>query len=198
MLLRFILLIISIIASESSKKVLEEFNLWDPKAFKLTDETFSKSISEGDWIVFFGSKYCTHCQAFTPDWVKFQDVVKEKYDPIVRIAKVECTASPNLCDKVLAYPTLNIYRSAKFVEEIQVYDIENVQKIVQKIYNERKKLSKDDAKYVLEQYLDDSSKRSLEWNTDGKVVHLTQDDFKDQTKDKAWMLMFHAPVFIFD
>ena len=118
----------------------------------------------------------------------------KKYDPIVRIAKVECTASPDLCKNIIAYPTINVYRSSKFVEELLVYDIPNVEKYADTVYAARTQTKTDTAKYVLDKYLEDNAKKSSEWNKDGQIVHLTQDDFKDQTKDKAWMLMFHAPV----
>ena len=183
-----------ITSSAESEKVLAEFNLWDPKAFKLTDDTFEKTIATGDWIIFFGSKWCVHCQAFTPDWVKLQDIVAEKYKKVVQIAKVECTVSPNLCKNVIAYPTINIYRSSAFVKEIEAYDIASIQGIADKIYAERTGTKKDSAKYVLAQYLEDRAKQVSTWNVEGKVIHLTQDDFKQQTAGKAWLLMFHAPV----
>ncbi|KAJ3099732.1 hypothetical protein HK100_004845 [Physocladia obscura] len=94
-----------------------------------------KVIPKGDWLLFFGSVTCPHCQLLTPEFLKFQNKRQDEYKKLdLRIAKVECSIEfkdecRDLDPPLKWYPTIRIYRDGKFFEE---YDGEDEIDLIEK------------------------------------------------------------------
>ena len=86
---------------------------------RLTKETFQKAIEEDFTFVDFFAPWCSHCVKLEPTWRKLADAMK--YSDKVRIAQVDCTQDPELCQaqQISGYPTLNLYKDGYFVEQYQ-------------------------------------------------------------------------------
>lgn len=77
---------------------------------ELTKETFDQQTSDGLTFVDFFAPWCSHCLKLEPIWKQLAE--RFDHDPRATIAKVDCTAHPELCQQkqIQAYPTLHLYR----------------------------------------------------------------------------------------
>jgi len=88
---------------------------------KLNKDNFQDEIKEGTVFVKFFAPWCGHCKRLAPTW----EQLAESYEgnAAIKIGHVDCTADDNLnralCDSegVNGFPTLNIYKNGKKVEE---------------------------------------------------------------------------------
>lgn len=71
---------------------------------------FEDSTKSGDWLLFFGTNWCKHCQSLMPH---FQEAAEQSRPLSVRFAKIDCDSQRSLCDRfdVNGYPTLYFYRN---------------------------------------------------------------------------------------
>ncbi|KAG9489219.1 protein disulfide-isomerase A3 [Eleutherodactylus coqui] len=84
----------------------------------LTDDDFESSIGEYPTIlVEFFAPWCGHCKRLAPEY----ETAATKLKGTVALAKVDCTANSNTCNKygVSGYPTLKVFRDG---EESGSYD----------------------------------------------------------------------------
>ncbi|NXD25526.1 PDIA3 isomerase, partial [Spelaeornis formosus] len=88
---------------------------------ELTDENFESRVSDtgsaGLMLVEFFAPWCGHCKRLAPEY----EAAATRLKGIVPLAKVDCTANTNTCNKygVSGYPTLKIFRDG---EEAGAYD----------------------------------------------------------------------------
>ncbi|KAF6132009.1 protein disulfide isomerase family A member 3 [Phyllostomus discolor] len=88
---------------------------------ELTDDNFESRISDtgsaGLMLVEFFAPWCGHCKRLAPEY----EAAATRLKGIVPLAKVDCTANTNTCNKygVSGYPTLKIFRDG---EEAGAYD----------------------------------------------------------------------------
>ncbi|KAI8811818.1 hypothetical protein BJ742DRAFT_768852 [Cladochytrium replicatum] len=89
-------------------------------------EDAATAVSKGEEpamaLVFFGALWCQYTALLNPTWLTFQEEfnklkVSDEYD--VEIFKVECSTDEEFCRKqnVEGYPTVNLYKGGKLVEE---------------------------------------------------------------------------------
>jgi thiol-disulfide isomerase/thioredoxin len=75
----------------------------------LTHQTFSSSISEGQWFVKFYAPWCSHCHQMEPLWREFAAEHKNQFN----VAMMDCTlpGTHAICEEqgVQAFPTLIFY-----------------------------------------------------------------------------------------
>uniref|UniRef100_A0A8C4THV5 Protein disulfide-isomerase n=1 Tax=Erpetoichthys calabaricus TaxID=27687 RepID=A0A8C4THV5_ERPCA len=77
-----------------------------------TDDDFESRVGEHDMIlVEFFAPWCGHCKRLAPEY----ESAATRLKGIVPLAKVDCTASTNVCNKygVSGYPTLKIFRDGE-------------------------------------------------------------------------------------
>ncbi|CAF0851010.1 unnamed protein product [Adineta steineri] len=77
----------------------------------LNAKTFTQGVSfEGYAFINFGAPWCSHCQKLAPIWKQLAQRFAH-YEEI-RIARVDCTASENLCRDygIRAFPSLILFR----------------------------------------------------------------------------------------
>jgi len=75
----------------------------------LTQKTFDNVVAENEnTLVEFYAPWCGHCKALAPEYEKAAKTLKGK----ATLAKVDCTAEADLCQKfeVTGYPTLKFFR----------------------------------------------------------------------------------------
>ncbi|KFO32996.1 protein disulfide-isomerase A3 [Fukomys damarensis] len=88
---------------------------------ELTDDNFESRVSDtgsaGLMLVEFFAPWCGHCKRLAPEY----EAAATRLKGIVPLAKVDCTANTNTCNKygVTGYPTLKIFRDG---EEAGAYD----------------------------------------------------------------------------
>ncbi|KAL4701647.1 hypothetical protein H8959_015651 [Pygathrix nigripes] len=88
---------------------------------ELTDDNFESRVSDtgsaGLMLVEFFAPWCGHCKRLAPEY----EAAATRLKGIVPLAKVDCTANTNTCNKygVSGYPTLKIFRDG---EEAGAYD----------------------------------------------------------------------------
>lgn len=65
----------------------------DQRIYFLKPDSFTRDVerSSGIWLVFYSINECPFCQAFTPQWLKFQERLSVDRLPI-HLAKFDCTA----------------------------------------------------------------------------------------------------------
>jgi thioredoxin domain-containing protein 5 len=85
----------------------------------LTENSFDKTINKGVTFVKFQAPWCSHCKRLAPVW----DELGQKTMGLsgLRIAKVDCSKSENLCNKyrVDGYPTLLLFKDGQRVAEYE-------------------------------------------------------------------------------
>jgi len=96
----------------------------EEESVKVLDANNFDDVISGDGVtafVKFFAPWCGHCKRLAPTWTQLADKYKDN-DKVI-IAKVDCTSDGNknkdLCNDqgVNGFPTLNIYRGGKKVEE---------------------------------------------------------------------------------
>ncbi|KAJ6562552.1 thioredoxin-like protein [Mycena capillaripes] len=81
----------------------------------LTQEDFKATTAKGVWFVQYYTPWCGHCRRFSSTWTKLV-LLSRKSTGSVQLAKVDCSASADLCKDVMGYPQMNLYRDGEFVE----------------------------------------------------------------------------------
>ncbi|KAG2470784.1 PDIA3 isomerase, partial [Polypterus senegalus] len=77
-----------------------------------TDDDFESRVGEHDLVlVEFFAPWCGHCKRLAPEY----ESAATRLKGIVPLAKVDCTANTNVCNKygVSGYPTLKIFRDGE-------------------------------------------------------------------------------------
>ncbi|KAI9208317.1 thioredoxin-like protein [Polychytrium aggregatum] len=193
-LLRLYLVSLLALGAAAELSVKEAYELAEKSVLFIEEVEFQDSISTGSWVVFFGTKWCPHCQKLTPKWLKMQQAVQE-YAPNFNVRKVECTRNEAFCDgqNIQGYPTLKLFVDGKFVEELPDRAIVDEDTLI-KYAKEKAIASKPKEDYVNKLKalaLSQSSGSSV--NPKGELVHLTQNTFPDASSSQPWFVMFHAP-----
>jgi len=87
------------------------------KALVLTDGTFAKVIDDEYTFVDFYAPWCPHCIKLEPVWNQL--ATRYKHDKKVTIAKVDCTAEPEICkvQAIAAYPSLALYKNGIMINQ---------------------------------------------------------------------------------
>ncbi|KAI8999808.1 thioredoxin-like protein [Gaertneriomyces semiglobifer] len=183
-----------ILIGSVSAGTVEEYEEADSKALYIPPADFDKTISEGQWLVFFGSKTCPHCRAFTPTWVQVQQEVLPNH-PGFYMGKVECTGravNEDLCEanKVKFYPTVKLFHNGKLIEEAE--DIRDVAKLSRYV-EKASRVKVDHTIKELNSLADAATKPRSGINPDGVPIHLTDKTFAIMTNNTPWFVMFHAP-----
>jgi len=81
----------------------------------LTDSNFQDTIDKHDnLMVEFYAPWCGHCKKLAPEYEKAADRLNDE-DPPIRIAKVDCPANSDLCQKygVSGYPTIKMFKGGE-------------------------------------------------------------------------------------
>ncbi|XP_057310326.1 thioredoxin domain-containing protein 5 homolog [Hydractinia symbiolongicarpus] len=89
------------------------------KAKVLSSDTFQKEIEEKLAFVDFYAPWCPHCVQLEPVWNEL--ATHFKHESAITIAKVDCTAEPDLCQRedITAYPSLNLYKNGQKISSYQ-------------------------------------------------------------------------------
>ncbi|KAJ3206953.1 hypothetical protein HDU82_004198 [Entophlyctis luteolus] len=181
------------IADEADKTI----NHLKPGEFK--DQ---KVVLPGDWLLFFGSVKCPHCQKLTPEFLKYQDRKQEEYKKLnLRMAKVECTELSDVCTQLEPslkwYPTLRIYKDGVFHEEYDGEDDiklieEFVDKYIVSVHGEAAKAVKKAQEIAAGGTTVDSN--SSEQNPTGTSIPITSKNIEQLLSDSVWIVKFFSPV----
>ncbi|KAJ3261162.1 hypothetical protein HK103_006471 [Boothiomyces macroporosus] len=155
--------------SDAIKKAYEEA---DPQLFKLSTSNFKSSVASGNWLVFYGAKWCG-------EYVK-----ENKYN--INIAKVECTVDTTLCEKIDGYPYIEQIENGESKGEVD-REIDHLKSIAKSFEASKSGFVK------LQEYIDEQTKPDSTVNPKGELLFLTDDLFKSMTNKKPWLLVFFAP-----
>jgi protein disulfide-isomerase-like protein len=85
----------------------------DQKEVLLTAENYSDEVGGHDLtLVAFYTPSCPHCQQLMPEYAKAAALLSQSEMSDVRLAKIDCTAEQELCDKqnIVGYPTVLVFR----------------------------------------------------------------------------------------
>ncbi|XP_053318276.1 protein disulfide-isomerase A3 [Spea bombifrons] len=91
---------------------------WASDVLELTDDNFASVVPQHSiLLVEFFAPWCGHCKKLAPEY----EAAATRLKGTLSIAKVDCTANSNTCNKygVSGYPTLKIFRDG---EESGAYD----------------------------------------------------------------------------
>ncbi|KAI8894323.1 thioredoxin-like protein [Globomyces pollinis-pini] len=180
-----------IVARAPTKEVTEAYEKAEPLIFHLTSATFQSSVANGHWLVFYGAKWCGHCQAFTPIWLDFEIEMRENQWKGVNVGKVECTLNQDLCESLDGFPTV-----LWFVDGVQKGEV--VDRTMNGLKSKATKIIKSinsDGKAFrdLKELVALESKPNPSSNPKGEVADLTGELFDKLTTGKPWLVMFYAP-----
>lgn len=122
-----LLLILLVVCKQQNKSVLELFGIAGagsnggaPEASSTGGGAGKPTGAGGDnTILFFHANWCGHCQAFKPEWSKFEKWAGENGQ---KVEAVEGDSNPELCQKynIEGYPTiLKVDSNGEVVDEYQ-------------------------------------------------------------------------------
>ncbi|KAJ3274427.1 hypothetical protein HDV01_003031 [Terramyces sp. JEL0728] len=177
--------LISFVLASTNEAVKIAYEEADPKLFKLSADNFKSSVATGNWFVFYGAKWCGHCQKLTPEWLKLQEYVKEKKYS-VNVAKIECTIDAQLCEKIDGYPYIEKIENGESKGEMD-RELNSLISIAKSYEASISRFNK------LQEYIDEQIKPDSSINPKGELVFLTDDLFTSMTNKKPWLLVFFAP-----
>ncbi|KAI9334294.1 hypothetical protein BDR26DRAFT_570924 [Obelidium mucronatum] len=159
-------------------------------------------VSGGDWLLFFGSVKCPHCQKLTPEFLKYQQRKEKDFEKKnLRMAKVECTELKEICLTVIPelkfYPTIRIYKGGKYYQEFDGDDeIELIEAWVDKYLESQhgdgaKAVKK--AQQIAEAGLNNGKGGVSSVNPSGKSVEITSKNIESLLDQSAWFIKFYSP-----
>ncbi|KAG9301226.1 hypothetical protein G9A89_012609 [Geosiphon pyriformis] len=171
----------------------------------LNRENFTKSISNGTWLVNFMSPYCPHCEKLAPAWRQLAD----DHAPLreskgFHIAEVDCSLDGDLADEneVTGTPTLLLYQNGKKIEKYRgIRDLAPISRyIVEKAdqyytpsdavnENDKPKTTLTEDESITK---NDPSTTSI-LNQSGTVIVLGATNFDTLTASGPWFIKFFAP-----
>lgn len=85
----------------------------------LSADNFDDVVAQHDvMLIEFFAPWCGHCKRLAPEYEKAATQLK-KADPAVPLAKVDCPANTDLCQRfgVSGYPSLKIFRNGEFSKD---------------------------------------------------------------------------------
>ncbi|KAJ3066597.1 hypothetical protein HDU98_010108 [Podochytrium sp. JEL0797] len=156
----------------------------------------------GDWLLFFGSVKCPHCQKLTPQFLKFQQKKEKEYAAKnFKMAKVECTQLKDICTsavpEIIFYPTLRIFKDGKFHQEFQGDDeidlIETwVEKYLDSAHGAGAKAVQQ-AKAIAESGIHSKTGSGSEPNALGTSTPMNAKNIESLLAESAWFVKFYSP-----
>ncbi|KAJ3223858.1 hypothetical protein HDU81_008936 [Chytriomyces hyalinus] len=167
---------------------------------RASDFTEQKLNHGGDWLLFFGSSTCPHCQMLTPKFLNLYTETKQDYEKRnFHLAKVECTTERALCrsrvPQINAFPSLRLYHQGSFLREYSTGNNEPTY-IKQFIQTHFDSLLNQSTRAIqqLSQLTEHLSTPDPETtNPLGKTVALTWATFDAKTKSSPWLIKFYSP-----
>ncbi|OMJ14275.1 Thioredoxin domain-containing protein 5 [Smittium culicis] len=105
------------VTENSNTKESESSNI--KNSIALNSANFDGSISTDAWLIKFYTPSCKFCKRLAPVWTSVTDsLAKEANSAGLFFAEVNCSVE-DICDrlKIDGYPTVNLYKDGKFIEE---------------------------------------------------------------------------------
>ena len=123
--------------------------------------------------------------SFTPVWLELQTHVEGKWaSNQLRVAKVECTQTDELCEGINAFPHVRVFHDGLEDKKIEIAPLPELGKLI------------EGANRVVDTYKRAAIKQTRQEavNPKGEVVHLSSVTFSALTRQgNPWFVMFHAP-----
>ncbi|KAI8825344.1 hypothetical protein BJ741DRAFT_59710 [Chytriomyces cf. hyalinus JEL632] len=154
----------------------------------------------GDWLIFFGSSTCTHCQMLTPKFLNLYTETKQEYETRnFHLAKIECTDEIALCrsrvPQINAFPSLRLYHQGSFLREHStgVNEPTIIKQFIQTHFDSLLNQSTSVVQQLsqLAEYLSTPDPEIT--NPLGQSVALTWTTFDAKTKSSPWLIKFYSP-----
>ena len=103
------------------------------------NENFDENIangSQGNWVIFFGTPWCPHCQHFARIFKEFAQKASEKFDNL-NYGHVNCELYLKTCEtqNVTAYPTVYIYSKGYKYQQNKSRDVPGQLTFAQNLVN---------------------------------------------------------------